>query len=596
MGEQALRLETGYGVPVSPVAFITHPETMIPAALQALAGTGIRYAVRPAGPGESLEWWEAPDQSRILVAQVPPGGDPESLRFGTDSAAMGRQIEQWLAETPSLLPQTARPSTIPRALTVVAAASFDEDLHLGAAAVRRWNASYAYPKILAGAVGEFEAHLDTRSPERVPVVRVPAVTSSDPPTALELRLAGDRHAASASARAAVVLEPLAELLGHPPGTAAATAVANAIETDFPGHLVINTTPFRRTDVSTLTAERPQLVTDIPPLGYAFIVERALEPLPVRTEHAVSSPFIETAGLRVALDRVTGAIASLATLPREREWSGTQGLNTVRGSILQRVTREDIPGFGKRLIADRWSSDLGDFRSVMSVYDSLPWIDIQNEVRRDRGATTEYRFALDLPSPTVRWETPAGFGEWRAPVRHVAHLRWLAVESEGASVLFRGMHAPWTTVRSNGTIVSPAPAGRSRYRLAVADRPVDIAECARFGWSTEPLLPVPIAGRGSGLLPRFGSLVTLDQPDAVILGLKRADDGNGMIAYIQDLSGVDRYLTLGHGLLAFEEARRTDLLERDTTEKATAVPNGVAFPIPAHAVVAFRLVGIVLRRA
>ena len=103
--------------------------------------------------------------------------------------------------------------------------------------------------------------------------------------------------------------------------------------------------------------------------------------------------------------------------------------------------------------------------------------------------------------------------------------------------------------------------------------------------------------GSGRLPRFGSVLEVDQPGISIIGLKPADDGDGVIVYLQELAGSGRYVSVGAGaaLLGFESARLVDYLERDLEEPTVPVPDGVAVRISAWGVVALRLQGVALRR-
>jgi hypothetical protein len=80
-----------------------------------------------------------------------------------------------------------------------------------------------------------------------------------------------------------------------------------------------------------------------------------------------------------------------------------------------------------------------------------------------------------------------------------------------------------------------------------------------------------------------------------VGIKPADNGNGIIVYVQELLGSNRYATLGTGVLTFQAGRKVDFLERDLEDVST-VPDGVAFDISAWGVVAVRLLDIGLRPA
>lgn len=281
----------------------------------------------------------------------------------------------------------------------------------------------------------------------------------------------------------------------------------------------------------------------------------------------------------------------------REWvrAGSDGLNAVPGAIVEGISRESIPGVGARLAMRRWSPARGELRTTVTLYDALPWIDIANDAAAVGRSAMEYQFAFDLPEARVMWEVPAGHEESPAPVHNVAHLRWLAVSSQQGAALIRGFDAPYVSVMRDGTVLAHGPRGRARYRISVTGDSVDPILAARFGWGAEPLLAVRVARQPSGRLPRHGPLIVVDQPGMAIIGIKSADDGNGVIVYVQELLGTSRFVTLGSGILTFEAGRRVDFLERDL-ETVSSVPGGVAFDISAWGVVCVRLLDVELRLA
>jgi hypothetical protein len=105
----------------------------------------------------------------------------------------------------------------------------------------------------------------------------------------------------------------------------------------------------------------------------------------------------------------------------------------------------------------------------------------------------------------------------------------------------------------------------------------------------------VAGTTSGVAPRFGHAVVLDQPDAALIGLKAADDGNGLVAYVQNLTPDERFVSIGFGLLMWSDAHRVDLREHHIDARAMPVADGVAFTVPGRGVAAVRLTGVRLRR-
>jgi hypothetical protein len=87
---------------------------------------------------------------------------------------------------------------------------------------------------------------------------------------------------------------------------------------------------------------------------------------------------------------------------------------------------------------------------------------------------------------------------------------------------------------------------------------------------------------------------LDQVDAAIVGIGHDRIDDSVTLYIQNLTSVARVLTLGFGLLAWDEALRVDFLGRDMGDAVTPVPDGVASEAPPWGVIAIRLAGLRLR--
>jgi hypothetical protein len=151
---------------------------------------------------------------------------------------------------------------------------------------------------------------------------------------------------------------------------------------------------------------------------------------------------------------------------------------------------------------------------------------------------------------------------------------------------------------DGGITSYGPSGESRFRLAVlpAGAFVFPDEPWRFGWRMEPAVVAPVPGTGGATLPTFGPLLVLDQTGMAVVGLQPAADGNGVIVYLQELSGRSRIATLGAGVIGFEDARQVDLVERDLGPPAMVMRNGVGVMLPARGVAAVRLLGVTIARA
>jgi hypothetical protein len=604
MVHEARSVEQRYGIPTGIAAVSTAVEALPQNVLLALTGSGIHLALHSWHGAPPLEWYEAPDGSRILGASIPPRGNPRDLGFATSPDEMTRRVERWLTTTPILLSPASRrgPGNTEDGLAFVVNTEPDDTQPAMLEAVRQWNQRFAYPRIVIGAGEELLAEIERRRGALIPVAQSGYHAHHTLPDAAALAaIAGSREAERAT-HASRALQTLAARLGSPaaaPGESL-KRVAAEIPTTIPGTVVFNPSPFLRTDVAVLPDGTEQVVTDLPELGYAFIVDQPrADASSERLVAGADAPSNTLAGthLRLELDPRSGAIGSLVSAADGREWvrPGSDGLNAIPGSIVEGISHETIPGVGNRLSMRRWSPARGDLRTTVTLYDTLPWIDITNEAAAVGERAMEYLFAFDLPDARAMWEVPAGHEDSPAPVHHVAHLRWLAVSSQRGAAMLRGFDAPYVSVMRDGTVLAHGPRGRARYRISVTGGSVDPILAARFGWGAEPLLAARVDRQPSGRLPRYGPLIVVDQPGMAIVGIKPADDGNGIIVYVQELLGSSRYATLGTDVLTFEAGRKVDFLERDLEDVST-VPGGVAFDISAWGVVAVRLLDIGLRPA
>jgi hypothetical protein len=587
-GVEAHLLEEQLGIPSSPVAYVERRAVLPPTAVLALEGAGVRCILQSDDNGTPLERLNGPDGSQVLSARVTPGGDPQWLGFTESEGARRSRMERWLTLADR---QVETRST---AVAFMVSESLDESIPAAAAAVRDWNGQFAYPRILTGGVDELEQQFQEAAPSIPSVPYHPDGCLEIPSAATLASMRQDRFEESTETSQSI-FSPLAQLIAPESRRGAALqAIADHIQTAVPGTLVFNTTPFRRTDIVRLPNGRMTVATDVPPMGYAFFVEEPARNAPPQSlDASPARHVVQHRDFQLQLDQKTGAISALAARSDGRAWVRGTGLNAVRGAILEGLERENYQGIGTSLTAYRWSSDLQQFRTTVTIYDALPWIDIENHVDAQLSDTLQYRFEFATVDPTVHWEIPAGHRESQAPVERAAHLRWITVRSGLDTVLFRGLDAPYFSVLRDGAVVSFGPAGLTRFRFRVARFPADTLDATRFGWSAEPFVTVPVGENPDGTLPRFGKLLVLDQPEAAIIGLKAADNGDGVIVYVQELLGQASFLSLGPGLLRFDGARRVDYLERDLDDSVTVVPDGVAFRSRPWGVTALRLLNVQL---
>ncbi len=148
---------------------------------------------------------------------------------------------------------------------------------------------------------------------------------------------------------------------------------------------------------------------------------------------------------------------------------------------------------------------------------------------------------------------------------------------------------------DGTVLSFAPSGTSRYRLRVDRFDRGTVAAWEHGFGVDPLLSVPVSRTAPGPLPRFGALLEVDPPSAVVVGLERAADEDGLIVYLLEIAGAGQLVALTSPILRFGRVRRVDFLGRDLGEIGRPVPGGVLVRVPAHGALALRLSDVELSR-
>jgi hypothetical protein len=441
----------------------------------------------------------------------------------------------------------------------------------------------------------------------------------------------------------------------------------------PGRIVFNAANWPRTDVARVpggagtsleyggqtcpAVDLPNgdalvLFRDVPALGYLALKTKPRPPAPpVDGGEALEAA---AGGFRVRLDPATGAVASF-TGPDGKErvkaspWSGLNQLLHVtggdgsalwttvdRGSLrtpptldvagAARVTSRlwRLPGIGVRLDATRTLRGSSGVTSSVTLYNNLPWIDVEN--RFTKIATLEKEalyvaFPFAFTQPTVEVEVPLGRmtverdqqpGSCRDWYCH-AHWVWLHEGQDG--VLWSAPDAPlftcndifrgaWRrTIAPDGTLFSYAMhnywhtnyAARQggeavlRYRLSLL-APGDAAEPVRRGWAAcDPLyLSPPYVNTAPG--PLIGRDATLFIPDrdVLVVGAKPADDGEGAVVKLLDVRGMARSVGVWPAGYGFRLARRTNLVEMNGDALPVGGDRRASVDIKAWGVAAARL--------
>lgn len=395
-----------------------------------------------------------------------------------------------------------------------------------------------------------------------------------------------------------------------------------------GRLVFNAGAWDRTDVAripggagrTLAHEGREIpsvdledgdalavIRDVPPLGYLALTESDREPkLPAAEGEALDA---RAGGFTVQLDPASGAIRSL-TGPDGKErvkpadWSGLNQLVYAKGkpeqlelaqAKLTRSRREKLPGIGVRLIAERTLDNFASIVSTVTLYDDLPCVDIENRVVKTTSLPREalyVAFPFAFTKPTVEAEVPLGRVTVDRDWSCQTHWVWVREGTDGIlwsapdtplftlNDLYRGVQR---TVVPDGTLfayamnnywqtnfaASQEGAATFRFRLSLL-APGDAAEPVRRGWAAcDPLyVSKPYTNDGPGPLIKKDRVLFFADKSVMIVGAKAADDGDGAIVKLLDVSGQARAVGLWPAAYQFRLARRATLVEQ----------NGDAIPV------------------
>jgi len=281
----------------------------------------------------------------------------------------------------------------------------------------------------------------------------------------------------------------------------------------------------------------------------------------------------------------------------------------------------------RLVAERALEGFPSIVSTVTLYNDLPWVDIENKLVKEPTLAKEalyVAFPFAFTAPTVDVEVPLGRmtverdqqpGSCRDWYCH-AHWVWLH-EGADSGVLWSGPDTPLFTLNDinrgtwrraivpDGTLFAYAMnnywhtnyAARQggqfacRFRISLL-APGDAAEPVRRGWGAcDPLYVSPSYDtRGPGSLISKDRALFLADKGVLVVGAKPADDGEGVIVKLLDIAGQARSVGVWPAAYAFHQARRTNLVEMNGDGVVVAGDGKAATDLAAWGVAALRLFG------
>jgi hypothetical protein len=427
-----------------------------------------------------------------------------------------------------------------------------------------------------------------------------------------------------------------------------------------GRLVFNAAAWHRTDVVRIAGAAGEglaaagvelaavdeadgsalvVVPGVPGLGYLALQRAARAPRPPVDEGEALDA--EAGGLRARLDPATAAIVSLVgpdgvECVRTGTWSGLNQLVYATGTPpdlelaqaeAMTIRRERLPGIGVRVRAVRRLAGLEALESTVTLYDGLPWIDVENRFSKPERLSKEalyVAFPFAFTRPTAQLEVPLG----RMTVERdqqpgscrdwYCHTHWVWLTEGTRGVLWSGPDTPLLTFNDilrgsrgaertrlvpDGTMFAWAlhnywptnfPARQSgefrqRFRISFVG-PADAAEPVRRGWGACDPLRVSAAYENAApgpLLPKDRALFFAD-PGMMVVAAKPADDGNGATLRLLDVTGATRPVSVWPAAFRYVQARRTNLVEMNEDAVAVAADGRASVSLPAWGMSALRL--------
>ncbi|MCK4591035.1 MAG: hypothetical protein KAT86_04720, partial [Candidatus Latescibacteria bacterium] len=141
-----------------------------------------------------------------------------------------------------------------------------------------------------------------------------------------------------------------------------------------------------------------------------------------------------------------------------------------------------------------------------------------------------------------------------------------------------------------TNFQPVQQGDMLFRYAITTHKGDWKEGRPrdFGWAIgNPLIPVCIEGKKEGTLPTSTSFCRVDQPNVLLLTLKQAEDGDGIIVRLIETEGKEVRVTVTLSFLTIAQAHETNLVE-ENQNLLTFTEHTVEAPVKPFGITTMRL--------
>jgi alpha-mannosidase len=141
-----------------------------------------------------------------------------------------------------------------------------------------------------------------------------------------------------------------------------------------------------------------------------------------------------------------------------------------------------------------------------------------------------------------------------------------------------------------TNFQPVQQGDMLFRYSITTHKGDWREggARDFGWAiSNPLIPFCVNGRREGRLGREMSFLKVDRPNLLLLALKRAEDGDGIIVRLIETEGRESVATVTLPFITIRRALRTNLVE-ENEDILPSQKHTVTVPVKAFGIVTIRI--------
>ncbi|MBN2270306.1 MAG: hypothetical protein JXN61_06815 [Sedimentisphaerales bacterium] len=363
--------------------------------------------------------------------------------------------------------------------------------------------------------------------------------------------------------------------------------------------------------------------------------------------------IENRFFKVVLDSATGAVKSIYDKELSREmvdanandgvnqfvarWVQTGKLEGPREVTIQEGQKGPVYG---SIVARSEGAGCPQITQEVILYDGIKRIDFANRVLKDSTPLLEIYFAFPfkIDDPAILFE---GSNSVIKPLRdqfpgsnsnYYSVQHWANVSNGEAGVTlsaaeshlmeFGGLWPCYVSQAHHGldppgfgaefvkaedikkghiysfvmdgnfrTNFQPVQQGDMLFRYSVATHKGQWKEGRRnFGWAAgNPLMPVVVDGKRDGTLDRKASFCSVSESNVMLLTLKRAEDGSGIIIRLIETEGSNGDVSVSLPFLTIKGAYATNLVE-ENKEGVVCARYSFMTPIKAYGIKTIRVQG------